>query len=104
MQTRLVDGNIFHDGDNDESWAVGTSLTVADGDIMMGALDMDNGKFWIGKNGTWWNNNSGTADPANGTAAAITASIINGARIIRVHDVLETYQAIKVYNNILCSR
>ena len=43
-------------------------------------------------------------DRLEGTAAAITASIINGARKIRVHDVLETKQAIEIYNKILCSR
>jgi len=35
-------------------------------DVYMVALDMDSGKMWIGKNGTWFNS-SGTANPATGT-------------------------------------
>jgi len=38
--------------------------------IMM-AFDLDNGKIWWGRNGTWFNT-SGTANPATGTDAAFT--------------------------------
>ena len=37
----------------------------ANGDIGMFALDADNGKIWMGKNGTWFE----SGDPANGTNA-----------------------------------
>ena len=40
----------------------------ADGDILGFALDMDNGKFYIAENGTWYN----SGDPANGTNAGKT--------------------------------
>lgn len=69
-------------GENANSWAVysangnkynsgtgaayGTSYT--NGDVVMVALDMDNGKVWMGKNGTWYN----SGDPAAGTNAAYT--------------------------------
>ena len=42
---------------------------VADGDVMMFAVDMDNGKFWAGKNGTFFN----SGDPAAGSNAATSA-------------------------------
>ena len=42
---------------------------VSDGDVMMFALDMDNGKFWAGKSGTWFN----SGDPAAGSNAATTS-------------------------------
>ena len=40
----------------------------SDGDILGFALDMDNGKFYIAENGTWYN----SGDPANGTNAGKT--------------------------------
>ena len=42
---------------------VGTGATYTDNDIIMFAMDLDNSKFYTGKNGTW--NNS--QDPSNGT-------------------------------------
>lgn len=42
------------------------------GDRLMCALDLDNGKLWWGKNGTW----NGSGDPAAGTGAI--ASSISG--------------------------
>jgi hypothetical protein len=47
------------------SWA-GMSSPKAANDVVMIAIDSDNGKLWFGKNGTWWNT-SGTANPATGT-------------------------------------
>lgn len=41
----------------------GSYAAYAAGDVMMFALDCDTGKFWIGKNGTWF----GSGDPAAGT-------------------------------------
>jgi hypothetical protein len=46
------------------SWA-GASQ-VASNDVVMIAVDMDNGSMWVGKNGTWFNS-SGTANPATNT-------------------------------------
>lgn len=45
--------------------SLGTGATYTDGDTIMFAMDLDNSKFYTGKNGTW--NNS--QDPANGTNA-----------------------------------
>ena len=46
------------------SW--GTSFTITAGDVLNMAMDIDNGKVWIGKNGTWL----GSGDPATGANAA----------------------------------
>ena len=51
------------------AWTNG-SFTAADSIIMM-AFDIDAGKIWWGRNGTWFNN-TGTANPATGTDAATT--------------------------------
>lgn len=42
--------------------------TLADGDIVMVALDLDSGKIWWGKNGTWFEG----GDPATGANPAYT--------------------------------
>ena len=82
--TIMSDGTMFHGtagtgGDSNVADFTGSnSFHVADGDIMIMALDMDNGKFWIGKNGTWWNTNAGTANPATGANAAITNILTEG--------------------------
>lgn len=51
---------------NGSASAYGSSLVV--GDVVGIALDMDNGKVWFSKNGTW----QASGDPAAGTNAAFT--------------------------------
>ena len=41
--------------------------TFVNGDVMGLALDLDNDKLFVSKNGTWFSNGTGTQDPANGT-------------------------------------
>jgi hypothetical protein len=43
-------------------------LSLSNGDVLMIALDMDNGKIWFGKNGTWF----ASGDPEAGTNPAAT--------------------------------
>ena len=50
-----------------ESSYAGAAIT--DGEVMMFALDMDNGKFWAGKSGTWFN----SGNPAAGSNEATSA-------------------------------
>ena len=60
-------GNVRYSHSNGEilmgASNVGTGATYTDNDIIMFAMDLDNSKFYTGKNGTW--NNS--QDPSNGT-------------------------------------
>jgi hypothetical protein len=60
-------GNLYVDGSQS---SYGSSLSS--GDIVQIAIDFDNGKFWAGKNGTWFN----SGNPATGTNAG-TSSITN---------------------------
>jgi len=46
----------------------GTGTTATAGDVLMVAFDVDAGKIWFGKNGTW----IGSGAPASGTNAAFT--------------------------------
>jgi hypothetical protein len=55
---RKINNNVFTSYGT--SWAVGDVLNVA--------LDLDNGKVWFGKNGTWY----ASGNPAAGTNAAFT--------------------------------
>ena len=65
---------------SDPSWTNG-SFTAADSIIIM-AFDIDAGKIWWGRNGTWFNN-TGTANPATGTDASTTGiSSDNGPYVI----------------------
>jgi hypothetical protein len=57
------DGNKRQNGTNT---AYGSTFTT--GDVIGVALDMDNGKIWFSKNGTW----QASGDPAAGTNAAFT--------------------------------
>jgi len=45
--------------------------------------------------------NLSTGDRLEGTLAAITCSVLNGAKIVRVHDVKETYRAINIIEKIM---
>lgn len=53
------------------AWSTGNSVDAYDeGDIVMCALDCDNGKFYMGKNGTWFF----SANPGAGTGAHYTTA------------------------------
>jgi hypothetical protein len=48
--------------------------SCASGDVINFAIDLSGGKFWIGKNGTWYN----SGDPAAGTNATSTFTVGSG--------------------------
>lgn len=60
----------YHDGSNLGS----ISGTWVDGDIIMVAMDIDEGKAWFGKNGTWYE----SGDPAGGTNPQFNDATIIG--------------------------
>jgi len=65
-------GVIYNNGSSAGAYGSGSSYTT--GDIMMLAMDLDNNKFYFGKNGTWFN----SANPANNTGGYdINASYTN---------------------------
>jgi len=65
-------GIIYNNGSN--AGAYGSGSTYTTNDIMMLAMDLDNNKFYFGKNGTWFN----SANPANNTGGYdINASYTN---------------------------
>jgi len=72
---KLSDGNIYNDG---SGTAYGNS--IATGDIMSFALDLDNGYFYVGKNGTWQNSGDPTSG-ATGTGGVDISSITGNVLI-----------------------
>jgi len=64
------DGQVYVDGSSGTATYWGSNPVA--GDIIMFALDMDNGKFYLGKNGTWEN----SGDPTSGSTGtgSITSS------------------------------
>ena len=54
---------------NNSATTYGSAFAV--NDIAMIAMDLDNGKFFIGKNGTWFD----SSDPANGTSPAFSFTV-----------------------------
>ena len=64
-------GTSWQSTNNDTSRSITTyssAIGASAGDILMGAVDADAGKFWIGVNGTWMN----SGDPAAGSNNQIT--------------------------------
>ena len=59
----------------------GSFTSLANGDILMFAVDQDNGKGYFGVNGSWYNH-SGAPDPAAGTNPHSTFGTLSNAGII----------------------
>ena len=59
----LADGRVYHNAS-----APSYGVSSAPGDLLMMALDIDAGKVWYGKNGSWM----ASGDPANGSNASQT--------------------------------
>ena len=81
-------GNKYN-GSNGGSY--GTQIDI--GNIGMVALDMDNGKIWLGENGTWF----ASGDPAAGSNAMYTN--LSGKTVSPFHaDTYSTYTPTSSYN------
>ena len=74
-----INGQIFY---HDDTAINSQGQAIAAGDIVMMAVDIDAGKLWWGKNGTWDDNASGTGDPANGTNPTYTDTGISDGGFI----------------------
>ena len=77
-----VDASVFSNAVTFRTNGVSASLVAyttlfgscASGDVINFAIDLNAGKFWIGKNGTWYN----SGDPAAGTNATSTFTVGSG--------------------------
>ena len=75
----FYNGNLTYNGSGSGAYGA-----FSQGDILNVALDMDNGKVWFGKNGTWFNSGSPTA----GTNALVTG--LTGIHYPAVSNALST--------------
>ena len=58
-----------------------TGLSTFENDDVMGiALDLDNDKLFISKNGTWFSNGTGTQDPAAGTNPVYSGGLLTSRK------------------------
>ena len=80
---------VKHNGSNGGSY--GSQIDI--GNIGMVAVDMDNGKIWLGENGTWF----ASGDPAAGSNAMYTN--LSGKTVTPFHaDTYSTYTPFSSYN------
>jgi len=67
---------------NNSGTQILSSLTTFTTDDIMGiALDLDNDKFFVSKNGTFFTNGTGTQDPPNGTNPLFSGGVITSHKI-----------------------
>ena len=74
-------GPIWRFGHNGSESDISGATSMANGDTMIFALDLDNGKFYAGRNGTWFT----SADPTSGstgTGALATLSASDLAKFL----------------------
>jgi glucan-binding YG repeat protein len=74
-----INGQIFY---HDSSGITSQGQAISAGDTIIMAVDVDAGKLWWGKNGTWDDNASGTGVPADGTNPTYTDSGISDGGFI----------------------
>ena len=72
-----------------------TSLTTwNNGDVLGFALDLDNDKFFISKNGTFFSNGTGTQDPVTGTNPLYSGGVLTSRK-----DLDGFVPAVQLYND-----
>ena len=54
--------------------------TFQNDDVVAIALDLDNDKFFVSVNGTWFSNGTGTQDPANGTNPLYSGGVLTSRK------------------------
>ena len=74
------EGKAYFDLAGSESTLVSGLTTFANGDILGIALDLDNDKFFVSKNGTFFSNGAGTQDPVTGANALYTGAYITSRK------------------------
>ena len=73
-------GTFYVTSANSTSSTTSGLTTFANGDVMGIALDMDNYKFYISKNGTFFSNGTGTQDPVTGANPLYSGSHLSSRR------------------------
>ena len=70
-------GNVYFYNASSSTTLISGLQTFANGDVMGIALDLDNNKMFVSKNGTFFSNSAGTQDPVTGAYPLISGSNIS---------------------------
>ena len=73
-------GKVFVDNAGSSTELLSGLSTFVNGDVMGIALDLDNNKFFVSKNGTFFSNGSGTQDPVTGAYPLVSGSNISSRK------------------------
>jgi len=73
-------GTVYEVITNSSTTKISGLTTLANGDVMGIALDLDNDRFFISKNGTFFSNGTGTQDPVTGTNPLYSGGILTSRK------------------------
>ena len=73
-------GTFYVTDANSTSSSTSSLTTFGNGDVMGIALDLDNNKFFVSKNGTFFSNGTGTQDPVTGANPLYSGSHISSRK------------------------
>ena len=87
-------GTVYEVITNSSTTKISSLTTLDNGDVMGIALDLDNDRFFVSKNGTFFSNGTGTQDPATGANPLYSGGVLTSRKN------LEGFvMAAGVYNN-----
>ena len=73
-------GTVYEVIANSSTTKISSLTTLANGDVMGVALDLDNDKFYVSKNGTFFSNGTGTQDPVTGANPLYSGGILTSRK------------------------
>ena len=73
-------GTVYEVIANSSTEKISSLTTLANGDVMGIALDLDNDRFFVSKNGTFFSNGTGTQDPVTGTNPLYSGGILTSRK------------------------
>ena len=73
-------GTVYEVITNSSTEKISSLTTLANGDVMGIALDLDNDRFFISKNGTFFSNGTGTQDPVTGANPLYSGGILTSRK------------------------
>ena len=73
-------GTVYEIIANSSTEKISSLTTLANGDVMGIALDLDNDRFFISKNGTFFSNGTGTQDPVTGANPLYSGGILTSRK------------------------
>ena len=76
----MHEGKVYQDISASETTILSSLTTFANGDTLGIALDLDNDRFFVSKNGTFFSNGTGTQDPATGANPLYSGGVLTSRK------------------------